>query len=148
MIAWTTVAKREEADRLAAHWGPGALRAPTRTYWGWNEIPMDADAITGVPLAFTLALPMGYQSMEQLFDAADDFGPRILSEVYDAIKNENQQAAEAYSEAIALEPKNARYYYFRATAFSNMEAFEAAIDDGTRAIELDADVPDYFFLRG
>ena len=25
-----------EADRLASQWGPGALRAPTRTYWGWN----------------------------------------------------------------------------------------------------------------
>ena len=59
-----------------------------RTYGGWNEIPMDADAITGVPLAFTLALPTGYQSMEQLFDAADDFGPRILSEVYNAIDSQ------------------------------------------------------------
>ncbi len=25
-----------ESDPLAAQWGPGALRAPTRTYWGWN----------------------------------------------------------------------------------------------------------------
>jgi pimeloyl-ACP methyl ester carboxylesterase len=25
-----------EADPLAANWGPGGLRAPTRTYWGWN----------------------------------------------------------------------------------------------------------------
>jgi pimeloyl-ACP methyl ester carboxylesterase len=25
-----------EADTLAAQWGPGGLRAPTRTYWGWN----------------------------------------------------------------------------------------------------------------
>lgn len=25
-----------EHDRVAADWGPGALRAPTRTYWGWN----------------------------------------------------------------------------------------------------------------
>jgi pimeloyl-ACP methyl ester carboxylesterase len=25
-----------EADTLAASWGPGGLRAPTRTYWGWN----------------------------------------------------------------------------------------------------------------
>ncbi len=25
-----------QADPLAAQWGPGALRAPTRTYWGWN----------------------------------------------------------------------------------------------------------------
>jgi len=24
------------ADPLAATWGPGGLRAPTRTYWGWN----------------------------------------------------------------------------------------------------------------
>ena len=59
-----------------------------RTYWGWNEIPMDADVITGVPLAFTLALPTGYQSFQELFDAADDFGPRILSEVYDAINTQ------------------------------------------------------------
>ena len=59
-----------------------------RTYWGWNEIPMDADVITGEPLAFTLALPTGYESFAQLFDAADDSGPRIRAEVYDAI---NQQ---------------------------------------------------------
>jgi pimeloyl-ACP methyl ester carboxylesterase len=25
-----------ESDPVAAQWGPGALRAPTRTYWGWN----------------------------------------------------------------------------------------------------------------
>jgi pimeloyl-ACP methyl ester carboxylesterase len=25
-----------EADPVAANWGPGGLRAPTRTYWGWN----------------------------------------------------------------------------------------------------------------
>jgi pimeloyl-ACP methyl ester carboxylesterase len=25
-----------ESDALAAQWGPGGLRAPTRTYWGWN----------------------------------------------------------------------------------------------------------------
>lgn len=25
-----------EHDSVAAQWGPGALRAPTRTYWGWN----------------------------------------------------------------------------------------------------------------
>ena len=25
-----------EQDRVASQWGPGALRAPTRTYWGWN----------------------------------------------------------------------------------------------------------------
>lgn len=25
-----------EADRVASQWGPGSLRAPTRTYWGWN----------------------------------------------------------------------------------------------------------------
>ena len=24
------------ADPVAANWGPGGLRAPTRTYWGWN----------------------------------------------------------------------------------------------------------------
>jgi pimeloyl-ACP methyl ester carboxylesterase len=24
------------ADPLGATWGPGGLRAPTRTYWGWN----------------------------------------------------------------------------------------------------------------
>ena len=23
-------------DPLGATWGPGGLRAPTRTYWGWN----------------------------------------------------------------------------------------------------------------
>ena len=73
-----------------------------RTYWGWNEIPMDADRITGIPLAFTLALPTGYQSFEQLFDAADDFGPRILSEVYDAINTQidwysNPANAEGFS---------------------------------------------------
>ena len=25
-----------QMDPLAAQWGPGGLRAPTRTYWGWN----------------------------------------------------------------------------------------------------------------
>jgi pimeloyl-ACP methyl ester carboxylesterase len=25
-----------ENDKLASQWGPGGLRAPTRTYWGWN----------------------------------------------------------------------------------------------------------------
>ncbi len=25
-----------EHDKVAAQWGPGGLRAPTRTYWGWN----------------------------------------------------------------------------------------------------------------
>src|SRR5262245_50400995 len=25
-----------EADPVAANWGPGGLRAPIRTYWGWN----------------------------------------------------------------------------------------------------------------
>ena len=25
-----------QADPLAAQWGPGGLRAPSRTYWGWN----------------------------------------------------------------------------------------------------------------
>jgi pimeloyl-ACP methyl ester carboxylesterase len=25
-----------EADPVAANWGPGGVRAPTRTYWGWN----------------------------------------------------------------------------------------------------------------
>jgi pimeloyl-ACP methyl ester carboxylesterase len=25
-----------DSDTLAANWGPGGLRAPTRTYWGWN----------------------------------------------------------------------------------------------------------------
>ena len=59
-----------------------------RTYWGWNELPMDADRITGEPLAFTLALPTGYSSMRELFDAADAFGPRILTEVYDAINSQ------------------------------------------------------------
>jgi len=59
-----------------------------RTYWGWNEIPMDADVITGVPLAFTLTLPTGYRSMQELFSAAAAFGPRILSEVYDAINTQ------------------------------------------------------------
>jgi pimeloyl-ACP methyl ester carboxylesterase len=24
------------ADPVGATWGPGGLRAPTRTYWGWN----------------------------------------------------------------------------------------------------------------
>ena len=24
------------ADPVAANWGPGGLRAPSRTYWGWN----------------------------------------------------------------------------------------------------------------
>ena len=59
-----------------------------RTYWGWNEIPMDADVITGEPLAFTLALPTGYQSVQQLFAAAEASGPRILAEVHDAINTQ------------------------------------------------------------
>jgi pimeloyl-ACP methyl ester carboxylesterase len=25
-----------DSDTVGASWGPGALRAPTRTYWGWN----------------------------------------------------------------------------------------------------------------
>jgi pimeloyl-ACP methyl ester carboxylesterase len=25
-----------ESDPVAANWGPGGVRAPTRTYWGWN----------------------------------------------------------------------------------------------------------------
>jgi pimeloyl-ACP methyl ester carboxylesterase len=29
-------ARNMEADPVAAQWGPGGLRAPTRTYWGWN----------------------------------------------------------------------------------------------------------------
>ena len=59
-----------------------------RTYWGWNEIPMDADVITGSPLGFTLTLPSGYGSMRELFSAAGHFGSRILNEVYDAINDQ------------------------------------------------------------
>ncbi|HEY8580740.1 MAG TPA: alpha/beta fold hydrolase [Beijerinckiaceae bacterium] len=29
-------ALNQQADPLGASWGPGGLRAPTRTYWGWN----------------------------------------------------------------------------------------------------------------
>jgi pimeloyl-ACP methyl ester carboxylesterase len=29
-------ALNQQADPVAANWGPGGLRAPSRTYWGWN----------------------------------------------------------------------------------------------------------------
>jgi pimeloyl-ACP methyl ester carboxylesterase len=29
-------ARNMDADPVAAQWGPGGLRAPSRTYWGWN----------------------------------------------------------------------------------------------------------------
>ena len=28
---------QKQSDELGASWGPGVLRAPTRTYWGWND---------------------------------------------------------------------------------------------------------------
>ena len=74
-----------------------------RTYWGWNEIPMDADVITGSPLAFTLSLPSGYTSMQQVFESASHFGPRILNEVYDAINDQVDWYAD---------PANAKGFVF------------------------------------
>ena len=67
---------------------PWVQRQYDRTYLVWNESPMDADVMTGSPLAFTLTLPGSYTSMQELFAAASHFGPRILSEVHEAINDQ------------------------------------------------------------
>ena len=57
-----------EHDRLGAGWGSGGLRAPTRTYWGWNA--RSASAITAPTLMMTgeqdHLLPSNLQLMEDL----------------------------------------------------------------------------------
>lgn len=92
-----------------------------RTYWGWNEIPMDADVITGQPLAFTLTLPTGYSSMQELFSAAGAFGPRILDEVYDAINRQVDWYAD---------PANAKGFQFGSNQFALARQLSA---DGGRS---------------
>lgn len=64
-----------EHDALGATWGPGGLRAPTRTYWGWNA--KGAGAITVPTLLMTgvldRLLPSNLQLMEDLGSAQKSF---------------------------------------------------------------------------
>ncbi len=57
-----------ETDRVGASWGPGGLRAPTRTYWGWNA--KSAASIT-IPVLIMVGeydrlLPSNIQLFEDL----------------------------------------------------------------------------------
>jgi pimeloyl-ACP methyl ester carboxylesterase len=55
-----------EHDRLASQWGPGGLRAPTRTYWGWNA--KGAGRITVPTLIIAGEQDRLHKSNTELFD--------------------------------------------------------------------------------
>jgi len=59
-------------DAIGAGWGPGCLRAPGRTYWGWNAA--NAATITTPTLVMVGEHDRLYDSNVELFDAlgADD----------------------------------------------------------------------------
>lgn len=57
------------------------------------------------------------------------------------------QAAEAFSAAIKLDPKNARYYCWRADAYLNASMEQAAFEDVERALSLDPNLPDAMCLQ-
>ena len=52
------------------------------------------------------------------------------------------------TEAIRLAPSNAYLYYDRGNAYVQCLDFQRAIDDYTRAIDLDANMPEAWYNRG
>jgi pimeloyl-ACP methyl ester carboxylesterase len=58
-----------DADPLGATWGPGGLRAPTRTYWGWN-----AKAATKIKIPVLIMIGEQDQLMAPNLTLFEDLG--------------------------------------------------------------------------
>ena len=57
------------ADPVGATWGPGGLRAPTRTYWGWN-----ANAAKKIALPTLIMVGEQDDLMKSNLELFDDLG--------------------------------------------------------------------------
>ena len=62
-------------------------------------------------------------------------------------RGDYDQAIILFTEAINLEPKNARYHYNRATVYDAKGANDQAIEDYTQAIKLDSNYTDAYYGR-
>jgi tetratricopeptide (TPR) repeat protein len=71
---------------------------------------------------------------EDAQDTAEDWAAE--AKTYKAQKD-YAEAARCYSEAIALEPENPRYYNFRGNAYFKLEEYAKALADYTSALDLD-----------
>jgi serine/threonine-protein phosphatase 5 len=63
-------------------------------------------------------------------------------------KKEYDEAIEAYSEALALDPTNAVILCNRAICYIRTEKYGAALEDANKAIEKDASNPKAYYRRG
>ena len=86
---------------------------------------------------------------------SDDFENGVLSdkslsnkgvELYN--QDEYEKSIIKFSEAIDLEPNDAKYYFKRGTAFCFLKKYDQAIEDFNKAIDLKSDDPGYFYFRG
>ena len=60
----------------------------------------------------------------------------------------NQEAVEAFTRAIELDPQNARTYYHRGGVYGRLEDYRRAIRDFDRAIELNPKLAEAYIDRG
>jgi tetratricopeptide (TPR) repeat protein len=60
----------------------------------------------------------------------------------------NEEAIEAYNEAINLDPNIAGFYTMRGYAYSKVEKFREALEDFNKAIELDPEDAQNYSFRG
>lgn len=79
-------------------------------------------------------------------DAADSYADECLKYIYAKIKA-SELSFEQYDVLISLEPTNADFHYYRSRLSLKVKNYEKAVEDSTKAIELDAKYADAYAVR-
>jgi len=93
-------------------------------------------------------------------DAIDDYNKAVsldshmadnyvsLAFIYWHVKKNFDQGLQFMNQALAMDPKNEKYYNYRADAYSDFEKYDLAILDYSKILELDPENKKVYSLRG